>query len=592
MLHDIGNVFLFDSMHRVAANTRMKEVLHDNPRKHPPLMQHSDLLSYFPVAPFDDMLPASIPSPFANSPHPLAEQAAHILQQRLSSQPQWPRDFFAPGKGKMFGVLVVQDNESRVGFLSAFSGQMNGSWHISGFVPPIFNPHEHALLLSRGKTELERLGAQLLALESAHERAELLTKILHMQQQRDDALSELKLRHKAAKIARHQHRLALTEDSSLTDEEHRTNMAALALASQHHKREAINATQHWQEKLHALQLQLDSFDQQISRLKQVHAQRLRHLHQQVYSTYRLRNHLGEQQDICDFFDDAMPPAGAGDCAGPKLIHYACHHQLQPLAMAEFWWGASPTAGIRHHGHFYPACRGKCRPILPFMLRGLALAPEPEHGLGIDEAEPPIVYEDDCLLIVNKPSGLLSTPGKHVKDSVLSRLQQRYPDVPQLKLVHRLDMETSGLLLVAKNLSSNKFLQKQFIQRRVDKRYEAVLSACLPAQPAEGEINLPLCLDLEDRPRQMVNEEHGKLACTGWRIIARDAETTRVYFYPQTGRTHQLRVHASHHDGLNAPIVGDSLYGEIGERLMLHAQRLCFTHPISRERLEFEIAAPF
>lgn len=227
-----------------------------------------------------------------------------------------------------------------------------------------------------------------------------------------------------------------------------------------------------------------------------------------------------------------------------------------------------------------------------MLTGLTIEAEPCFGQAADTAELEIIYEDEQLWVINKPAGLMSAPGREVDDSLYSRLRQRYPEYPELRLVHRLDMGTSGLLLVAKQLRIHKQLQKQFIQHRVEKRYEALLSKALPAEPLNGEIDLPLRVDFDDRPRQMVCYVDGKEAKTRWQIIAREQQTTRVYFYPLTGRTHQLRVHAAHRDGLNAAIVGDGLYGDEAERMMLHAQRLCFTHPVSREYMSFETAAPF
>lgn len=292
------------------------------------------------------------------------------------------------------------------------------------------------------------------------------------------------------------------------------------------------------------------------------------------------------------FAGGLPPAGAGDCAAPKLLQYASLHELRPLALAEFWWGASPSTGVRNHGQFYPSCRGKCRPILPFMLRGLNVAPEPCFGRAIATAMLEIIHEDEALLVVNKPAGLMSAPGREVEDSVLYRLQQRGSGQPELMLVHRLDMATSGLLLVAKNKQAQQYLQRQFIRHRVEKQYEALIARRLPPGIHAGLIDLPLRVDLDDRPRQMVCIEHGKPAITRWQVAGREGETTRVYFEPQTGRTHQLRVHASHQDGLGAPIVGDALYGLPDTRLMLHAKRLAFVHPLTRERMVFELPAPF
>ena len=282
-----------------------------------------------------------------------------------------------------------------------------------------------------------------------------------------------------------------------------------------------------------------------------------------------------------------------DCAGVKLLHYALQQGLRPVAMAEFWWGAPPREGVRHHGQVYPACRGRCQPILPFMLRGIAVEPEalpgaPQHGPALR----PTLYEDEDLLVVNKPCGLLSVPGKAVQDSVLTRLRQRYPRSSGPLLVHRLDLATSGLLLAAKNAETHKALQQQFERRQVEKRYLAVLSKRLPEGEDSGSIELPLRVDLDDRPRQVVCPTYGRPAKTHWQVIAREAATTRVYFYPLTGRTHQLRMHAAHRDGLDAPIAGDALYANGGERLLLHAERICFTHPRTGERIEVEAPAPF
>jgi len=551
-------------------------------------------LTYFPTPPTPADMPPIMPSPFSDQPHPLAEQACLMLQQRLSSkdnssQNNELRDFFAPNGGKMFGVLVVKDNHGKVGFLSAFSGMMDGVWHIEGFVPPLFDLAEQNQFLPTGRAALADLEPQLKKLESSKEYAELKQSIILLSEQRDVALTKLKQQHKAAKAKRKLQRQSL---QSLNETEQQTQMRTLALASQHHKREAANAALEWHDKMQVLQQQLDVWQEKIQRLKEKRGTLSRTLHDQVFASYKLYNFVHETQTITSFFEGKTPPAGAADCAAPKLLHYAYKYELQPLALAEFWWGSSPAAGVRHHKQFYPACRGKCRPILPFMLRGLDVEPEPYYGNAIDTNEPQIVYEDDVLILINKPAGLMSVPGKEIKDCVFNRLLLRYPNCPELRLVHRLDMSTSGLLLVAKNLHINKLLQKQFIQRTVEKRYEAVLSKVLPAMPKQGEVNLPLRVDFDDRPRQLVCYEYGKTAKTHWQIIGDESDTTRVYFYPHTGRTHQLRVHASHRDGLNAAIVGDDLYGLAGERLLLHAQRLSFDHPISRERLDFEVPAPF
>jgi tRNA pseudouridine32 synthase/23S rRNA pseudouridine746 synthase len=259
-------------------------------------------------------------------------------------------------------------------------------------------------------------------------------------------------------------------------------------------------------------------------------------------------------------------------------------------MAEFWWGESPVGEIRKHGQFYPACRGKCEPILAHMLEGIPLDSNPMAEGQATDLELEILYEDEQLVVVNKPAALLSVPGKNVLDSVFFRMKQRYPDATGPLMVHRLDMGTSGILLVAKTAEAHKNLQSQFIRHSVQKRYVALLEGEISAE--SGVINLPLRVDLDDRPRQMVCYTYGKSARTEWRVVERKDGTTRVHFHPVTGRTHQLRVHSAHVQGLNAPIVGDELYGNKGTRLHLHAERIEFLHPQSGEKMVIECAADF
>jgi tRNA pseudouridine32 synthase/23S rRNA pseudouridine746 synthase len=537
------------------------------------------------------MLPASFPSPFAYAPHPLAQQAALLLQQRLRTARQEDgRSVFTSPYGKMFGVLVVQDQHGALAFLSGFSGMMNGQWDVPSFVPPLCDQTRINAFLPERSDVLAALTRQINQLEHDEQRDVLTTALTAMELQRSKAITAMKAEHQAAKEKRGQERQQLQQ---LDDPElQQRALAVLANASKRHDREAAALKRSWRAKLQPIKQQLSDYEQQLQQLKKLRSETMRELVGRVFEAYQLHNFLGERKPLSACFPQGLPPGGSGDCAAPKLIHYACMHQLQPIALAEFWWGDSPSAGIRHHGQFYPACRGKCRPILPFMLRGLSVESEPSHIESIAAHEPTLVYEDAYLLLVNKPAGLLSVPGKQCVDSVFERLRQRYPDCPELTLVHRLDRATSGLLLVAKDLHTYRLLQQQFIARTVEKRYEALLDGVLPATPEQGEIKLPLRVDLDDRPRQMVCYQHGKQAHTQWQRLAVEGDYTRVYFYPHTGRSHQLRVHASHSDGLNTPIVGDELYGRPAERMMLHAQRLCFSHPISHERMAFEAVTPF
>lgn len=313
----------------------------------------------------------------------------------------------------------------------------------------------------------------------------------------------------------------------------------------------------------------------------------------LFHQYQLLNARGETKDLVDIWQDyydrpklrkkfPLPPGGTGDCCAPKLLQYAYQQGLKPVCMAEFWWGQSTKEELRQHGNFYPACRGKCKPILTWMMEGLDVEANPET-LGFPHLEIETIYEDDALLVVNKPSGMLSTPGRVEEYSVETVMRQRYPDAI---IAHRLDMGTSGLMIVAKAMETYRPLQEQFVKHQVRKRYIAVLSS--PNLGGSGRISLPLRPDPMNRPRQMVDMEHGKRAVTDYEFLSDDV----VALYPQTGRTHQLRIHCAHPEGLGIPIKGDELYGTKADRLYLHAEQIWFRHPITGEDLHFVSPPPF
>ncbi len=335
----------------------------------------------------------------------------------------------------------------------------------------------------------------------------------------------------------------------------------------------------------------------IRTLDETRTERSRMLMRQIQDSYHFQNARGDVRSLRTLFAPAEPPAGAGDCAAPKLLAHAYRLGLTPLALAEFWWGAPAPTGDRREGVFYAACRGKCLPILTHMLDGLPVDPPPLFGsAALDPAEPRVVYEDEQLMVVHKPSGLLTVPGRSaaLQDCVVTRLRARYPEATGPLVVHRLDLDTSGLLLVAKDLSTASALQRLFSLRQIDKHYVAWLDGTVTAD--HGHIRLPLRVDIDDRPRNIHDPVHGKPAHTEWQVLARENGRTRVRFIPHTGRSHQLRVHAAHPEGLNAPIVGDRLYGRIApdddERLQLHAERLSFVHPVSGATVVVEQPAPF
>ena len=315
----------------------------------------------------------------------------------------------------------------------------------------------------------------------------------------------------------------------------------------------------------------------------------------LFHQYQLLNARGEVKDLVDIWQSyysrpklrqkfPLPPGGTGDCCAPKLLQYAYQQGLKPVCMAEFWWGATTKEEVRQHLNYYPACRGKCKPILTWMLEGLDVDPNPELQ-GVAHLELNTVYEDNDIVVVDKPSGMLSVPGRIDDYSVETVMRQRYPDA---MIVHRLDMGTSGLLIVAKSSEAYHPLQEQFIKHQVKKKYVAMLEGRGKKEEVRGTVSLPLRPDPMNRPRQMVDLEHGKRAVTDYEFLSDNL----VALYPQTGRTHQLRIHCAHPDGLGRPIVGDELYGTKGDRLMLHASEIWFRHPITGQEMHLASSPPF
>jgi len=543
-----------------------------------------NLVEYFnPQLPAAE-IPLRLKNPFDNNPHPLAILATEDLRQKLSSNTRLSDQLPIAGNGKMFGVLVVVDAEGKTGYLAGFSGMLDRQWIVPGFVPPVFDVEDQQAFLATGEATVKALSAKIGHLSSHPSRLKAQCYLVDLARRKQQRLAVLKQLNVNNRQQRKFKRLGL---DIKRDEE---QLVELSLQSQRDKRNYKRARSTWEARLHRAQAQFgQNYDNEINALKRNRKRLSQQLHNRVFETCQLINSLGETIVLKSLFDGKVPPGGSGDCAAPKLLQYAHRHGLRPLALAEFWWGAPPATGVRHHGHFYPPCRGKCHPILPYMLKGIDIDP----GLSSAVAErlvPEIVYQDADIVVVNKPAGLLSIPGKQQQYSVLSWLKQRFTDATGALLVHRLDMATSGLLLAAKNSHAHKQLQQQFIKRRIRKRYVAILSK--PVAVKNMTIDLPLRVDLEDRPRQMVCYQHGKPAITRMRVISTDSHSTRVYFYPHTGRTHQLRVHAAHSRGIAAPILGDALYGTRSGRLMLHAERLGFQHPATGERVEFRVRAPF
>ncbi len=491
------------------------------------------------------------PTPFDRSAvHPLARRAAMELIDTLQSHHAHAWRLHDPGNGKMFGVLVVAAPDGSVGYLRGFSGMVDGQWEIDGWVPPTFDRSVRDKVWIPGETEMLNFAAR---------RATLLAAM----SVRADADT-----HTHAHTNAHTH----TDAHAHTDAHTVANTAADTAETRR-------------------------ITTQLRTLDETRTARSRTLMRQIQDSYHFLSARGDVRSLRALFAPAEPPGGAGDCAAPKLLAHAYLLGLRPLALAEFWWGAPSPTGDRRAGVFYAACRGKCLPILTHMLDGLPVDPPPLFGsAAIDPAEPAVVYEDEQLLVVNKPHGLLTVPGRSalLHDSVVTRLRVRYPHATGPLVVHRLDLDTSGVLLVAKDRDTASALQRLFSLRAIDKQYVAWLNGHVAAD--HGHITLPMRVDIDDRPRQIHDPVHGKPTHTEWRVIEREHGRTRVRFAPRTGRTHQLRVHAAHAQGLDAPIVGDRLYGRTAphddERLHLHAERLAFVHPTTGAALVVEQPAPF
>lgn len=509
------------------------------------------------------------PSPFRTEPAPLARRAAEELQARLGPARE----------GKMFGVLVVAHPDGTAGALHGFSGMLDGRWRVDGFVPPLFEEAARDAFWPAGEDELRGLEREIRDLLDDAE--PLRARLAALTARHAGDAAAMRERHRDRRAARHAARAGLTDPAAL----HALDQESRGDTAERRRLDARHAAA-----IDAVAAALRALDEPRLALEARRAERSRHFLARIWDTYAVSNARGERRSLRDLFGPDAPPGGAGDCAGPKLLAEAYRRGLRPLALAEFWWGPPPPTGGRHAGGFYPSCRGKCGPILPFMLEGLDVEDAPVFGAAPVGAEQPrVVFEDEWLLVVDKPCGLLSVPGRHarLRDSVLVRLRRRHPDA---RIVHRLDLDTSGLLLVARDADTHADLQRQFARREVDKRYIAWLDGAPGAD--HGTIELALRVDLDDRPRQIHDPVHGKPAITEWRVLERAGARTRVALHPRTGRTHQLRVHAAHPLGLAAPIVGDRLYGRAGERLLLHAEALSFVHPRTARRIELDRTAPF
>jgi tRNA pseudouridine32 synthase/23S rRNA pseudouridine746 synthase len=531
-------------------------------------------------------IPELFTFPFYYEPHPLSKIAAETLQQYLDTQTDFNHNFGLDPKqpglaiGKMFGVLVVQNKHGVLGHLWAYSGKLAESNQWNHFVPTVYDMLDENSYFKKEELVINTLNAKITDLEKSELYLAASNQLKETKQRAEKELIEQKTKIKEGKAFRSKLREKTTDLKALE---------ALNIESQEAGILLKKMTQYWDYKITEAQQNVTVFELEIEALKEARKNKSAALQQRLFEEYAFLNQHQELKSLGTIFD-GNPPAGAGECAAPKLIHYAFQHKLKPIAMAEFWWGQSPKSEVRKHQQYYPACMGKCEPLLKHMLLDIPMEPNPFERNDAAHKTLEIVYEDDCMVIVNKPTELLSVPGKQVKDSVFTRVQQLYPEATGPLLVHRLDMATSGLLVIAKSSEIHKKLQSQFIKRQIKKRYVALLDGIV--QEDTGTINLPLRVDLDNRPNQLVCFEFGKKAITHFEVLNRENNSTLIYFYPITGRTHQLRVHAAHPEGLNCPIKGDDLYGTKANRLHLHAESITFQHPQTYEMLTISVAADF
>ena len=597
-------------------------------------------------------------NPFDYEPHPLCLLAAEELQRHISQQsPEWLEEV---NRGKMFGVLVAQplprgreanqlDSSATktnpqsgntplplggVGdgflFLAAYSGQICGRSDWDYFVPAVFDYLQPDGYFKTHEAEITQINHEIAVVSTNEERQRLRKQYHDKQLEAEQAIKKYSLFMTGAKMLRDQQR----KNSFLSE----NDKEQLIRESQFQKAQLKRIKRQYAEELQAIERQLAVYNNHLNTLEHQRKEKSRALQQWLFDNFKLLNHKGETRSLQELFADTVfgePPSGAGECCEPKLLHYAYTNNLRPLCMAMFWWGDSPKSEVRHHLHYYPACSGKCKPILSWMMaqpqqEGKEAHPQPfpkgkESNCStstVSKTNPrsgntpfplgrvgdgllgglPFLYEDPSLIIVSKPAGLLTIPGVTTHLSVYSLLR----DIQAIEapsgavegtsgafIVHRLDQDTSGLLVVAKTREVERQLQRQFSEHTVVKRYRAILDGILSEDtPRDGEINLPLRPNLYDRPRQIVDYEQGKPSLTRYHVDREEDGHTWITLSPLTGRTHQLRMHCAHRDGLNCPILGDPLYGRRSDRLYLHAYYLEFTHPVTGERIHFEDKAPF
>lgn len=494
------------------------------------------------------------------------------------SMAEWEEEIH---QGKMFGILIVRDSDLNVGYLKAYSGQIGGRQDWRGWVPAIFDYLQPDGYFKQHEAEITHINHEISRLLSSDVHRINCARLAKAEKEAEEQIKDYKERMAQCKQRRDKRRQEGEPEETLMRE------------SQYMKAELRRLKHSLDEGLSGLRSTVSQHENNIILLRAKRKRLSDNLQAWLFDQFTMLNGKGEKKTLTEIFADTpagIPPSGAGECCAPKLLQYAYSHSLQPIAIAEFWWGESPVGEIRRHLDFYPACQGKCRPILDYMLQGIDVEPNP-----LEEEETictlQVIYEDDWLVAVDKPAGMLSVPGKVKRTSAQEILARQYGNDSAIYCVHRLDMQTSGLLLFAKDESVQRAMQRAFALREVKKTYRAVLEGIYEGDH-HGTISLPLSADYYNRPRQRVDYEGGKSAETHYEIIGSTDGHSIVRLSPLTGRTHQLRVHCAHPDGLGIPIAGDDLYGHHSARLLLHAEEIVFTHPATEETIRIISKAPF
>ncbi|CAK3743039.1 RluA family pseudouridine synthase [Vibrio crassostreae] len=556
------------------------------------LAQYTPLRTLNQTANQDLSLPERFTFPYYYTPHPLCELAMQQLQQSLLDC-----GLNETSQGNLYAVLLVQDPTTQeLGYLSAFSGLQLDPALVSQlnnihFVPPAFDSEQFQSQNSANLARQLQLADDIEKLQQSHNLDALLAELEGLKIESAQAIEAFQLAMAENKAQRNELREQANQEKASGNLESAANLLKqLGNQSSQEKRDLKALRIEWKQKIAERQSQVDLIESELKSRKQDHQTISDQLETQRLSHYRFINQTKQSKNLLELLDGKDALEGSGDCCLPKLLNFAFEHGFKPLALSEFWWGLPPTDIIRQHANLYPVCQSKSFEILDHQLSSIELEDNPlivnpAVGKSFD-----IVYEDDEIVVVNKPEEFLSVPGKFIEDSVYTRIKARYPDATGPLIIHRLDMSTSGLLILALTAESNKHIQKQFIDRTVQKRYTALLDGEITGE--SGDISLPLRGDITDRPRQLVCNQHGRNADTHWQAVSTHNGKTKVHLYPKTGRTHQLRVHCAHPLGLGVPIRGDDLYGYKRERLHLHAGYLKLIHPTTGEWMEFEVPSEF